>query len=175
MPDEPQARDAPPLAAPPPPNTMSTPSRRALQLLANAEHAILYAVCVFLLILATGVLVQLGFSIVQSHSSWPEAIIITIEELLLVLIVLEIFVTVLTHLQGGHLLLEPFIIVGIIALVRHILSVVVRHTVTQTPQLGREQLIELTTYAGAAFLLVAGLALARWSRRWPSETASPRS
>jgi uncharacterized membrane protein (DUF373 family) len=160
---------------PHPPDELGRHDTRVLRLLADAEHAILYVVSVVLLLLAAGVLVQLCYTIVTSHASWPEVIIVTIEELLLVLIVLEIFVTVITHLEGGHLLLEPFIIVGIIALVRHILSVVVRYTVVQTPQVGREQVIELGAYSAAAFLLVAGLALARWSRRWPTEQTVPRS
>jgi uncharacterized membrane protein (DUF373 family) len=85
--------------------------------------------------------------------------------LLLVLIILEIFVTVLAHLEGGRLQLEPFIIVGVIAVVRHILSVVVRLAVSMTVAESRAQWIELAVYAGVAFLLVAALAIARWSQR----------
>lgn len=97
-----------------------------------------------------------------------EKIIIILEELLLVLIVLEIFVTVQTHLEGGRLQLEPFIIVGIIAIIRHILSVVVRLTIPVNPAESRQQLTELAIYAGSAFILVAALALTRWSRRRPA-------
>jgi hypothetical protein len=61
--------------------------------------------------------------------------------------------------------LEPFIIVGIIAIVRHILSVVVRLTIPVTSVESRDRLIELAVYAGAAFLLGAALALTRWSQR----------
>jgi uncharacterized membrane protein (DUF373 family) len=172
MPDEPGPRGVP---APPPPNIAVRPDTRLMRLLTDAEHGILYLVSIVLLVVAAGIMVQLVLTIVRSHGSWPEVIIVSIEELLLVLMVLEIFVTVITHLEGGHLLLEPFIIVGIIAVVRHILSVVVRLTVAQTPDESREELMELGAYAGATFLLVAALTLARWSRKWPSETSLPPS
>jgi uncharacterized membrane protein (DUF373 family) len=168
MSDEPDARNAPP-PVPPPPDILARSDSRLLRLISDAEHGILYLVSITLLVIAVGILIQLGFTIVRTYPSWPEVIIVAVEELLLVLIVLEIFVTVLTHLHGGRLLLEPFIIVGIVAVVRHILSVVVRHTIPLSPNEGREQLIELAVYAGAAFLLSAALALSRWSRRWPGE------
>jgi uncharacterized membrane protein (DUF373 family) len=171
MSDGPDVRNAPP-PVPPPPNILVRPDSRLLRLISDAEHGILYLVSIALLVIAVGILVQLGFIIARTYPAWPEVIIVAVEELLLVLIVLEIFVTVLTHLHGGQLLLEPFIIVGIIAIVRHILSVVVRHTIPQTLDEGREQLIELAVYAGAAFLLVAALALSRWSQRWPGEPHS---
>ncbi|MEV7969605.1 phosphate-starvation-inducible PsiE family protein [Sphaerisporangium sp. NPDC088356] len=164
MPGEPDGHGVP---GPQPP--LPRPDSRLIRLLGDAEHAILYLVSVILLAVALGILVQLAVTIVRSHASWPQVIIVAIEELLLVLIVLELFVTVLTHLQGGHLLLEPFIIVGIIAVVRHILSVVVRLTVAQTPDESGRELMELGVYAGATFLLVAALTLSRWSRRWPGE------
>jgi phosphate-starvation-inducible protein E len=71
-------------------------------------------------------------TVAQSSGSWTTKTITVIEELLLVLIILEIFVTVLAYLEGGRLQLEPFIIVGVIAVVRHILSVVVRLAVSMT-------------------------------------------
>jgi HAMP domain-containing protein len=45
------------------------------------------------------------------------------------------------------------------------LSTVVRLSVPETPAQGHDRLTELAVDAGAAFLLVAALALARWSQR----------
>jgi uncharacterized membrane protein (DUF373 family) len=106
--------------------------------------------------------------LLRSEASWPERFVVVLEELLLVLIILEIFVTVLTHLQGGRLQLEPFIIVAVIAVVRHILSIVVRLAIPGAPVQSRFGLTELAANAGVAFLLVAALALNRWSQRRPS-------
>lgn len=147
---------------------------RLLGLLAAAEHAILYLVSFVLLLLGVGILAFMTFTVFQGGTSGPEKIIIIIEELLLVLIVLEIFVMVQTHLEGGRLQLEPFIIVGVIAIIRHILSVVVRLTIPGYQADSRQQLVELAAYAGSAFLLVAALALARWSQRAPAPSAGGR-
>jgi uncharacterized membrane protein (DUF373 family) len=145
---------------------------RLLAILVAAEHGILYLVSFALLALGVGILALLTLTIVQGGASGAEKIIVILEELLLVLIVLEIFVTVQTHLAGGRLQLEPFIIVGIIAIIRHLLSVVVRLTISVNPAESRQQLTELAIYAGSAFVLVAALALARWSHRRPAPSAA---
>jgi hypothetical protein len=54
-------------------------------------------------------------------------------------------------------------------LIRHILSIVVRLAVPETPQERRDQLLELSINSAVAFLLVAALALARWSQRWDND------
>ncbi|MEU7694400.1 phosphate-starvation-inducible PsiE family protein [Microbispora hainanensis] len=137
---------------------------RLLKALAAAERVILYVVSAALLAIAGGIVIMLFVMVVSGGERWTEKVVVVIEDLLLVLIVLEIFATVLTHLEGGRLRLEPFIIVGIIAVVRHIMSVVVRLTVSMTAAESREQFTEMAVYAGVAFLLTAALALARWSQ-----------
>ncbi|MCW2889602.1 MAG: phosphate-starvation-inducible rane protein PsiE [Streptosporangiaceae bacterium] len=138
----------------------------ALRVLVWGEHALLYLVSIILLIAGGGILVVTGLTVARSHQSWAERFVITLEGLLLILIVLEIFVTVLTHLEGGRLMLEPFLIVGVIAVIRHILSIVVRLTLPGgQPAESRDQLIELGVYAGVVFVLVAALALSRRTRR----------
>ncbi len=139
-------------------------------MLATAEHWILYLVSFALLALGVGILALMVFTIVQGGASGAEKIFAVLEELLLVLIVLEIFVTVQTHLAGGSLQLEPFIIVGIVAIIRHILSVVVRLTIPENMAESRQQLMELIVYAGSALILVVALALVRWSQRRPASS-----
>lgn len=149
-------------------------NRRLLAILAAAEHGILYLVSFALLALGAGILVLMILTVVQKGASGAEKIFVILEELLLVLIVLEIFVTVQTHLAGGSLQLEPFIIVGIIAIIRHILSVVVRLTIPGDLAESRQQLMELVVYAGSALMLVAALALVRWSQRRSALSAGGR-
>ncbi|MEV4248380.1 phosphate-starvation-inducible PsiE family protein [Streptosporangium canum] len=168
-------KNQPDMPATPRPSSRTEPSTlpvnhrsanaRLLNALATAEHVILYLVSLMLLAVGVGILAAMSFTIIRGETSGAEKIIVVIEELLLVLIVLEIFVTVQTHLEGGRLQLEPFIIVGVIAIVRHILSVVVRLSIPVTSADHRERLIELAVYSGCAFALVAALALARWSQR----------
>jgi uncharacterized membrane protein (DUF373 family) len=141
------------------------PDAALLRMLAYAEYAVLYVVALLLLALGSAVLARSISELLRSEASWPERFVVVLEELLLVLIILEIFVTVLTHLQGGRLQLEPFITVAVIAVVRHILSIVVRLAIPGAPVQSRFGLTELAANAGVAFLLVAALALNRWSQR----------
>jgi uncharacterized membrane protein (DUF373 family) len=138
------------------------------RLLVASESVLLHLVSFVLLAVGLGVLVSALVRAVTDHGSWTETFIGVLEEMLLVLIIVEIFITVRAHLHGKRLQLEPFIVVGIIAVVRHILSIVVRLSVPQTPAQSRDRLTELAVDAGAAFLLVAALALARWSQHRPS-------
>jgi uncharacterized membrane protein (DUF373 family) len=145
------------------------PATPLLRILVTAEYILLYLVSFVLLAIGIGVLIYTVVIIARHRSSWTETFISVIEALLLILIITEIFLTVLAHLEGHRLQLEPFILVGIIALVRHILSVVVRLAIPETPEERRDQLLELSINAGAAFLLVAALALARRSQRWGND------
>lgn len=139
-----------------------------LRALMFSEYLLLYVVSFVLLVLAAAILVAAIGSVVHSTAPWPQQFLDMIEELLLLLIVLEIFVTVVHHLRGGHLQLEPFIVVGVIALVRHILSIVINLAVPGAAPVTRDQLIELSISAGAVLALVAALALTRWSGQRPS-------
>lgn len=146
------------------------PDTLLLGLLMATEYALLYLVSFVLLAGGIGVLALLVVDVAREEESWAERFLIVIEALLLILIIVEIFLTVLAHLEGGRLQLEPFILVGVIALVRHIVSVVVRLAVPGAPPTKTApQLLEIPVTAAGAFLLVSALALARWSRRWDTE------
>jgi uncharacterized membrane protein (DUF373 family) len=134
-----------------------------LRLLANFEHILLYVAAFAVLVVGTAVLVTSTASTLFHHASWTGRLITSVEGILLFLIIMEIFVTILTHAHGGRIQLEFFIVIGIIALVRHILSVVIRLTLPTSPIAARQQLWDLAIDAGAAFVLVVALAIARWS------------
>jgi uncharacterized membrane protein (DUF373 family) len=136
------------------------------RLLVNLERILLYTVAFALLIIGAAVLAISIISAIRHHVSWTEHLVVSIEGILLFLIIMEVFITVLTHARGGRIQLEFFIVIGVIALVRHILSTVIRLTIPTTPAASRQQLWELGVDAGAAFVLVAALAVARWSARW---------
>ena len=141
------------------------PEPLLLRLLAVTESGLLYVVSVVLLVVGVGVLGQAVLDAVVTDVAWTERFLRVLEELLLVLIVIEIFITVQAHLHGGRLQLEPFIIVGVIAVVRHILSIVVRLSIPETTTETRDRLLELGVDAVAAFVLVLALVLVRWSAR----------
>jgi uncharacterized membrane protein (DUF373 family) len=145
------------------------PATPLLRTLVTAEYMLLYLVSFVLLGIGVGVLIHTVVIVVRNRSPWTETFISVIEALLLILIITEIFLTVLAHLEGHRLQLEPFLLVGIIALIRHVLSIVVRLAIPETPEERRDQLLELSINSGAAFLLVAALTLARWSQRWDND------
>jgi uncharacterized membrane protein (DUF373 family) len=140
-------------------------SSAVLRLLLKLEHILLYIVAFALLAVGAAVLVTSTASALLHHASWTERLIVSVEGILLFLIIMEIFITILTHAGGGRIQLEFFIVIGVIALVRHILSVVVRLTLPTSPPASRQQLWDLAVDAGAAFVLVVALAIARWSAR----------
>lgn len=136
-----------------------------IRLLVKLEHILLYVAAFALLLVGAAVLVSSTASAVLQHVSWTGRLITILEGILLFLIIMEIFMTILTHARGGRIQLEFFIVIGVIALVRHILSVVVRLTLPGPSPTTQKQLWDLAVDAGAAFILVAALAIARWSSR----------
>jgi phosphate starvation-inducible membrane PsiE len=140
-------------------------SNAVIRLLVKLEHVLLYIVAFGLLVVGAAVLVASTASAILQHASWTGRLITSVEGILLFLIIMEIFITIVTHARGGRIQLEFFIVIGVIALVRHILSVVVRLTIPTAPPATRQQLLDLAVDAGAAFLLVLALAIARWSAR----------
>jgi uncharacterized membrane protein (DUF373 family) len=140
-------------------------SNGVTRLLLSLEHVLLYFVAFDLLVVGAAVLVSSTSSAILQHASWTGRLITSVEGILLFLIIMEIFITILTHARGGRIQLEFFIVIGVIALIRHILSVVVRLTIPTSPPASRQQLWDLAVDAGAAFILVAALAIARWSAR----------
>jgi uncharacterized membrane protein (DUF373 family) len=149
-----------------PDSASDTPPQGILiRLSTAAETMLLHLVSLVLLAVGTGVLVAALVNAVTRHAGWTETFVGVLEEMLLVLIIVEIFITVQAHLHGRRLQLEPFIVVGIIAVVRHILSTVVRLSVPETTAQGRQRLTELAVDSAAAFLLVVALALHRWSQQ----------
>ena len=98
--------------------------RRLLRPLEIAEDALHYAVAVALL--GAGVIVLWrsvadGFS--GSGDLLSEIVPSVINSLLFVVIVLELLGTVTAHFKRGGFQLRPFLIIGIISAVRHILTV----------------------------------------------------
>ena len=77
---------------------------------------------------------------------------------LFVVIVLEIFRTVVAHLEGGGFQLRPFLIIGVISAVRHILLVGALSLSNDSTIFNHTE-IELGVNAGVALVLVIALVL----------------
>ncbi|MBI3815698.1 MAG: phosphate-starvation-inducible PsiE family protein [Nitrospinae bacterium] len=95
-----------------------------------------------------------------------------INEILFVLIIMEIFVTVITYLREHRITFQPFLVVGIIASVRKILTIEAHLSVAE--DVGREvffrSMIDLGVNTGIVFILVLSFYLLAKSQG-PSECA----
>ncbi len=125
-----------------------------------------YAVAVVLLILAVVVLARSFIDFIGHPGGYPQTLVSAVDGVLVVIILVDILRTVLTHLQGWGFPFRPFLVIGIIAAVRDILAVSTRLTLsvggtgsgaTSVPQ----SLYELGTSAGVVLILAVALLLTR--------------
>ena len=92
-------------------------------------------------------------------TSFDTAGINLLDRILLVLILVEIVHTVVLSLQAHHLVAQPFIIVGLVAVIRRILVVLSGTGTVPTP--------ELALLIAMIFVFVAALLAVNWfDRRW---------
>jgi uncharacterized membrane protein (DUF373 family) len=121
-----------------------------------------YAIALVLLVLAGVVLVRSFIDFLDSPGGYPQTLISAVDGVLVVIILLDILRTVLTHLEGWEFPFRPFLVIGIIAAVRDILAVSTRLTLSSSgggsvPQ----SLVELGTSAGVVLILAVALWLTR--------------
>ncbi|MBU6514809.1 MAG: phosphate-starvation-inducible PsiE family protein [Acidobacteriota bacterium] len=145
----------------------ATPSldRIVQGLLATLE----YAIIVSLLIVAAAVLGRTVYTFFQQWSSFPETVVAAIDGVLVVVILLDIAHTVLAHLRSSSFPVRPFLVIGILAGVRDILSASARLTFGSTLQGVNfdHALISLALGVGVVVMLSASLLLMRFSQRRP--------
>jgi len=106
--------------------------------LEHAQDVVTVAVGVVLIALAA-VLVVAGlvdFVRNASHTTIPTASIALLDQVLLVLILVEIVHTVVLSLRAHRLAAQPFIIVGLVAVIRRILFVLSSEVKVNTTELG---------------------------------------
>lgn len=105
--------------------------------------------------------------LLESERIYPEGAIRAINDLLFVIILLEILRTVIGRFTSGSYQLESFLVIGVIASVRSILTV--GATLTLGSDISQEKftrlLFELGVSAVISLLLVISLAVAKFSRR----------
>jgi uncharacterized membrane protein (DUF373 family) len=130
-----------------------------------------YGVAIVLLVLAAVVLVRSFITFVTSLNAaapdYTQSLISAIDGVLVVIILVDIMRTVLTHLEGWGFPFRPFLVIGIIAAVRDILAVSTRLTLSSgTTTKGAttpiaQSLLELGTNAGVILVLAVALFLTR--------------
>lgn len=131
----------------------------------RVERLIYFAIGVAL---ASTALVLLAWSLVQfvQHAlqgNIGEAVLQTLDSLLLVIMLIEILHTVEISLQGQMLKIEPFMLVGIIAAVRRILIVTAEQANPTAEHAAEFQMamLELGILTGMILALVGAVAIVR--------------
>jgi uncharacterized membrane protein (DUF373 family) len=147
----------------------------ASDLLGRAE---LFAYLVIGVLLALAALVGIGsaaFSLwdaAQEHGA-ADAIVVTIDRLLFVLMVVEILHTVRDSFRSGTLVCEPFLIVGLIASIRRVLVITLESSRVNVPgkwtpdsqAMLDSTMLELAVLGGLILIMVVSIYVLRQSER----------
>jgi len=127
--------------------------------------AIEYAIIASLLLVAGIVLVRTLVSFLSNWGGFPQTVVAAIDGILVVIIVLDIAHTVFGHLRASVFPVRPFLVIGILAGVRDILSASAHLTLsgplTQTNF--NDTLISLGVGVGVVLILLLGLLVLRFS------------
>ncbi|GAC1307358.1 MAG: hypothetical protein NVSMB16_03610 [Acidimicrobiales bacterium] len=129
----------------------------------RAGDVIQLAVAVLLLVIAGIVLYRTCADLLSSGADFPTRVTDAINGVLFVVIVLELIETVLSHFEGGGFQLQPFLVIGIISAVRHILTVGARLSLAgegSSVAYSRAQ-VELGVNAGVVLALALALIMVR--------------
>ena len=147
--------------------------RRVIGLVEVAEDIVHYAVALVLVCVAVVVLVKSVADLFGHHEEFAELVTDVINSILFVIIVMEILRTVVAHFDDAGLQLKPFLIIGIISAVRHILTVGAQASLGSSehnPDEFTHSQVELGVNAAVVIALVLGLVLV-----WRSERVAPDS
>lgn len=139
-------------------------ARRPLAALDLAEDLIQFIVAVVLVCVAAYVLYNAISGFFSKNEAFATRITDVTNGILFVIIILEILTTVVAHFEEGGFQLKPFLIIGIISAVRHILSVGAQESLVvgaESSSAFRQAQIELGVNAAVVLALVIGLVLVR--------------
>lgn len=139
---------------------------RGLGLVRISEDVLHYLVALLLLVIAVVVFVHTAADFARSQRTFSERVTAAVNGVLFVIIVMEILRTVIAHFEEAGFQLKPFLIIGIISAVRHILTVGAQVSLgaeNQGAQAYRRAQIDLGVNAAVVLALVIGLVLVRRS------------
>jgi len=131
--------------------------------LVHVQDLAYYAIAVILLVLAAGALVHTVVDFMVHDEVFAERVTGVVNGVLFVVIVLELLRTVLAHFENASFQLKPFLIIGIISVVRHILTVGAELSLREDrgSDLFHRADVELGINALVVLALVIGLVLVR--------------
>ena len=140
-----------------------------LQVIDVLEDLVHYAIAAVLIGVAAYVLYRTVADVFEKDVTFATRVTAAVNDILFVIILLELLRTVLSHFESAQLQLEPFLIIGIISAVRHILTIGARLTLvgegTDDTAFAHSQ-VELGVESGVVLALALGLLLV--SKRTPA-------
>jgi uncharacterized membrane protein (DUF373 family) len=136
---------------------------RPLAVLDLLEDVVQFVVAAVLTVVAMVVLYQTVADFFRSTQPFPSRITDVTNGVLFVIIILEILTTVMAHFDYGGFQLKPFLIIGIISAVRHILTVGAQESLVgaESSVAFRRAQTSLGVNAAVVLSLVLGLILVR--------------
>jgi uncharacterized membrane protein (DUF373 family) len=131
----------------------------AKKLLAALE----YAIIIGLLLIAVTVLARTIYMFFRDWGGFPQTVVAAIDGILVVIILFDIAHTVLAHLRTSSFPVRPFLVIGILAGVRDILSASAHLTFGSSLQGANytHNMISLALGVGVVFMLSLSMLLMR--------------
>ncbi len=133
----------------------SREQRAAARLIDAVERVIYYGAAVFLLVTIGMIFYDAAVTLVEVRSAGPlDTAIEVLDKILLLFIFAELLGTITTIVRENEVRADPFLLIGIIAVVRRILAV----TVSIEQSLGTPKFDDLLYELGVLTVLVVALA-----------------
>lgn len=131
--------------------------------LGKLQDLVYYGIALVLLVLGAAALAGTVVDFFAADDKFAERITHVVNGVLFVVIVLELLRTILAHFQDSTFQLKPFLIIGIISVVRHILTVGAELSIEEESggDLFHRSDVELAVNALVVVALVVGLVLVR--------------
>jgi uncharacterized membrane protein (DUF373 family) len=151
------------------------PSMIPTKFLDAAEDVFHVVLTILLFLVALGAVIFTVIRLFNTEPFYPNGMLQAINDILFVVIILEIARTVIARFNSGFYQLSRFLVIGVIASVRHILSVGSSLTLSigKTPEAFERGIIELLVNGGIVVALVLAIFMTRVAERQPGAT-SPR-
>ncbi len=145
-----------------------------LSVLAVAEHIIYFFVALALIVPIVMLFVSAAMSMLQvSEAGIFQTVLAILDRVLLVFILVELLDTIRIIIrERGIVIAGPFLLVGLIAVVRRILLVTAQIEQAMSPEEFQNLLAELGVMAGLVVVLTAALFFVRRTSRSEQETES---
>jgi uncharacterized membrane protein (DUF373 family) len=148
------------------PSLLGSWREKPLSLFGLIEDLAHYAISLMLAGVAAYVLYHTAIQVTRNGLTYAERTTDGINGILLVIILIEILDTVIAHFEHTGFQLKPFLIIGIISGVRHILTIGAQLSVaTQTGAEFWHTQVELGVSAGVSIVLVLALIMVRRTDR----------